>query len=85
MWDSTAELVVLAQQSSPADEGLLDNTCAGVRTIRTMGRIVTVHNSSSSTVGAGTEELQLDFRKAWDSVRKGAVVEVDKEYGAMNP
>lgn len=53
-WDTVPELVALAQNSQPSEEGVLNNTCAGIRTLRSMGRVAVVETQAD-----GIEELSF--------------------------
>ncbi|TPX13527.1 uncharacterized protein E0L32_005998 [Thyridium curvatum] len=65
-WDSILELLVLSQQSAPVRSGELDNTCAGIASLKTMGLIATVEAvEPSMAAGEGREELQLAFNPKW--------------------
>ncbi|KAI0436157.1 hypothetical protein F4803DRAFT_572944 [Xylaria telfairii] len=61
-WSTIPELVVLSQQSDPEPTSVISNTCAGVRSLKTMGRVAVVE----CVTEPGREELQLrlgkDFR-----------------------
>ncbi|KAL3486647.1 hypothetical protein BJX62DRAFT_17625 [Aspergillus germanicus] len=85
-WDSIPELVALAQQSPPAGTPLLDNTCAGVRSMRTMRRVVRVESAVNGSSGAAPataakHTLRLTFRGVWDDRKKDDVPEVELAYG----
>ena len=83
-WDSVAEMVVLAQRSEPAGEEVLGSTCAGLRSMKTMGRVATVEAADSGTgMGMETEELQLRFREAWEERDKRLLPEVGRAYGVV--
>ncbi|KAK8112837.1 hypothetical protein PG984_013363 [Apiospora sp. TS-2023a] len=82
-WDSAVEMLVLAQQSSPAEAPLLDNTCAGIRARKTMGRIATVEvqqNGKSDGSFSG-EEMQLRFGDSGGNRSPESIPEACKSYG----
>ncbi|KAJ8131807.1 hypothetical protein O1611_g1812 [Lasiodiplodia mahajangana] len=58
-WSTIPELVALSQQSDPEPASVLSNTCAGVRSLETMGRVAVVECVNEP----GREELQLKFGK----------------------
>lgn len=79
-WSTIPELVALSQQSDPEPTSVLSNTCAGVRSLETMGRVAVVECGNEP----GREELQLrlgkDFRT--DSIDGSARPLPGVEYGA---
>ncbi|KAI3322029.1 hypothetical protein HD806DRAFT_500794 [Xylariaceae sp. AK1471] len=79
-WSTIPELVALSQQSDPEPTSVLSNTCAGVRSLETMGRVAVVECVNEP----GREELQLrlgrDFRT--DSINESARPLPGVEYGA---
>ncbi|KAK8078975.1 hypothetical protein PG994_002782 [Apiospora phragmitis] len=82
-WDSAAEMVVLAQQSSPAESPLLDNTCVGIRSRKPMARIATVEiRKSGNADGGGTAaaEVQRDLGNR----RTESIPQADKAYGCSS-
>ncbi|KXJ86020.1 hypothetical protein Micbo1qcDRAFT_219865 [Microdochium bolleyi] len=85
-WDSTPQLVALAQQSPPAGPGLLDNTCGGVGRLRTAARVVVVE--VSGVAEDGPEELQFRVRHGFRRKvagqghgLKGAGIVAGRKYG----
>ncbi|GAW19346.1 hypothetical protein ANO14919_088320 [Xylariales sp. No.14919] len=79
-WSTIPELVALSQQSDPEPTSVLSNTCAGVRSLDTMGRVAVVECVNEP----GREELQLrlgkDFRT--DDIDGTAKPRPGVEYGA---
>lgn len=75
-WDTIPELVALSQQSPPTHTPLLDNTCAGARSMRTMRRVVRVETAANLTGGAAKETLQMTFRESWQKRRQDSIPEV---------
>ncbi|KAJ0161447.1 hypothetical protein CTA2_6194 [Colletotrichum tanaceti] len=85
-WDTIPELLALSQQSPPADGEILSNTCAGVRTMRTMEAVAVVENHSDSfngLVNFGKEELCLRFRHPRDTKVSGTALMEGNKYGAL--
>ncbi|KAL0929843.1 uncharacterized protein CTRU02_215273 [Colletotrichum truncatum] len=83
-WDTIPELVALSQQSAPADGGVLKNTCAGVRTMRTMEAVAVVRSQSlDEPVNFGKEELCLRFRHSWETKVPGSIPIEGERYGAL--
>ena len=83
-WDTVPELVALSQQSPPAEEGMLDNTCAGIRTMKSMGETARVETRESTDGTGGSQdgrELLLRFRKPGKSRDVDSVVVVGQLYG----
>lgn len=59
-WDTIPELIALCQTSPPPNSRLLSNTCAGIRSMRTMSHIAIVEKlSSREDSDSGAEELRL--------------------------
>jgi hypothetical protein len=83
-WDTIPELVALSQQSPPAPAPLLDNTCAGARSMRTMGHVVRVEPSSKPPGEAAMDTLHLTFRDSLEKRTQDSIPEVDVEYGTNN-
>ncbi|KAL4916167.1 hypothetical protein BDW62DRAFT_186929 [Aspergillus aurantiobrunneus] len=81
-WDTVPELVALSQQSPPAPAPLLDNTCAGVRSMQTMGRVVRVEPASKLSGATGTETLQLMFQESWKEREPDTNSEIGIKYGS---
>ncbi|KAI0967298.1 hypothetical protein F4678DRAFT_475278 [Xylaria arbuscula] len=81
-WSTIPELVALSQQSDPEPPSILSNTCAGVRSLETMGRVAVVECVDEP----GREELQLrlgkDFRT--DGIHEIARPQPGVEYGARD-
>lgn len=78
-WDSVPELIALSQMSSPPTGGQLASSCAGIRTLGTMGRVAIVEASSTS-VGS-LRDVQLRFRDPARPRDVSVVPEPGKEYG----
>lgn len=57
-WGSIPELVVLVQQSTPGEKGVLSNTYAGIRSLDTLEKVAVVKCGGD---GPGQEELQLSL------------------------
>ncbi|KAL4770543.1 hypothetical protein BDW60DRAFT_223888 [Aspergillus nidulans var. acristatus] len=83
-WDTIPELVALSQQSPPAPAPLLDNTCAGARSMRTMGHVVRVEPSSKPPGEAAMDTLHLTFRDSLEKRTQDSIPEVEVEYGTNN-
>ncbi|KAL4756131.1 uncharacterized protein BDW70DRAFT_164793 [Aspergillus foveolatus] len=79
-WDTIPELVALSQQSPPAPAPLLDNTCAGARSMRTMGHVVRVEPSSKPPDEAVMDTLHLTFRKSLEKRMQDSIPKVEAEY-----
>ncbi|KAJ3577919.1 hypothetical protein NPX13_g2644 [Xylaria arbuscula] len=63
-WDTVPELVTLALNSPPPTSDELNNTSAGIRNLKTFGRVAVVETSLASN-GSGTkEQLLLSFSTA---------------------
>ncbi|KAL2822272.1 hypothetical protein BDW59DRAFT_149635 [Aspergillus cavernicola] len=80
-WDTIPELVALSQQSPPAHTPLLDNTCAGARSMRTMRRVVRVETAAKITGGVAKEALHLTFRESWQERKQDSIPGVEAAYG----
>ncbi|KAI8633335.1 hypothetical protein F5Y19DRAFT_490508 [Xylariaceae sp. FL1651] len=81
-WSTIPELVALSQQSDPEPPSVLSNTCAGVRSLETMGRVAVVECVDEP----GREELQLRLGKDF---RAGSFDEITRplpgvEYGTRD-
>lgn len=83
-WDTIPELVALSQQSPPAPPPLLDNTCAGARSMLTMGQVVRVEPSSKLPGEAATNTLHLTFRKSLEKRMQDSIPKVEFQYGTHN-
>ncbi|KAM0813383.1 hypothetical protein AB5N19_13376 [Seiridium cardinale] len=81
-WDTIPELLALAQNSRPPNDGSLSNTCAGIRNLRTMGRLAVVETSSGLRSRDTTEQLVLRFRQASPVRDSRYAVEPMVKYGA---
>jgi hypothetical protein len=78
-WDTITEFISLAQASPVPEEGLLDNTCAGIRTFKTMGRTMWVEVAGEDATG---EELRLRLGEKQEITRDERLqIGVEKEYG----
>ncbi|KAK9423291.1 hypothetical protein SUNI508_04185 [Seiridium unicorne] len=82
-WDTIPEMLALAQTSPPPQDGSLENTCAGIRNLRTMGRIVSIERSSEGKDGCETEQLMLTFRNRIDRQDGCPQIEVETDYGSI--
>ena len=77
-WDSTAEMIALAMNSSPTRH--LQNTCAGIIGIRTYQTLVRV--LATSTDGSKADHLELVFGDVeQQNMRR---LEVNQEYGKIH-
>ena len=98
-WDTIPELVALCSQSAPAGPDVLDNTSAGIRTVKTMKSIAKVEAQSSLSsssgsssllasgddlVNGGSERLQLRFRSTWGTRDSDSIPSEGKLYGISN-
>jgi hypothetical protein len=77
---------VLAQMSLPPLGPSLDNTCTGIRKLRTMGRVSWVETQATRTAeGRSTrlqEELRFFFSEDGDKIRdENLTLEVGMKYG----
>lgn len=77
-WDTVPELVALAQNSPPPEEGVLNNTCAGIRTFRSMGRVAVVETQAD-----GNEELSLRIHNASHPRDSLQIAKPEVEYGVI--
>lgn len=82
-WDTIPEMLALAQTSPPPQNGSLANTCAGIRNLRTMGRIATIERSREVKDSCETEELMLRFHDTHDCGDEGPPIEAETEYGSL--
>lgn len=81
-WDTIAELVVLAQNSTPPETGILANTSSGVQSLQTFGLVTWVENSQQRPEGEnkGEGQLRLVFSRAPAIRDVDMKVEKDKRY-----
>lgn len=93
-WDTVPELIALSQQSAPTEPPTLDNVSAGIRSLKTMGRVATVEScragedagdgaTTGHCGGTGAEELQLRVRVSWQTRSPHTVPAERKEYGVL--
>lgn len=83
-WDTVAELVALASTSPPPDDPVLENTSAGIRTMRAVRRTAWVEAARPGDTPAGSEELRLRFREIGGGGRDMTrVPDVGVEYGSI--
>lgn len=80
-WDTVTELVVLSQQSQLARNEVLANTCAGIRTFRTMSAIAQVETRENRKLGE--EAVQLRIRRSWAKRDPDSWPIPGREYGVM--
>ena len=76
-WDSTAELIALAMNSSPTRH--LQNTCAGIIGVKTFQTTVRVQASQSE--GGKDGHLELVFGEPEAHMQR---LEVNREYGKLH-
>lgn len=91
-WDTIPELVALSQKSAPPQGDVLKNTCAGIRTFRTMGKIARVEtvpaeNGCLTSPGGRFLGGKLQLRFEDNSAREGTSVRVipGQAYGDHTP
>ncbi|KAI0878883.1 hypothetical protein GGS24DRAFT_441060 [Hypoxylon argillaceum] len=79
--DTIPEMIAMAQNSPPPDNDGLKNTCAGIRNIKTLGRIAIMETSQALDGSDGNEELVLRFLGQSRDVRK--IPAVGQKYGSV--
>lgn len=82
-WDTIPEILALAQTSPPPKDGILANTCAGIRSFRTMGKIATIEKSHETKGTGETEELLFRFRDAHEPRNEKSIIETGLKYGSI--
>ncbi len=87
-WDTIPELVALAQTSQPPFGSSLNNTCTGIRKLKTMGRVSWVESRAatgqSPRTSGGQEEIMLRFGEDGHKMRnENTTVKVGVKYGRM--
>lgn len=79
--DSIPEMVAMAQNSSPPDNNSLRNTCTGIRSRKTLGRVAIVETSQAEDGSDGKEELVLRFQETARDVQQ--IPKVGQTYGSI--
>ena len=81
-WDTVTEMVAFALTSASPGGDTLAHTCAGVRKLRTMGKVAWVEALPSGAMAAECDQEQLQLRVADDLKRcPGSRVEKGTQYG----
>ena len=78
-WDSTAEMMALAVNSSPTK--YLQNTCAGIIGIKAYQVPVRILAAKVSSAGAGEDHLELVFGESGKDGVHIERLEVNRKYG----
>ncbi|KAI0396172.1 hypothetical protein F5Y17DRAFT_139155 [Xylariaceae sp. FL0594] len=79
--DTIPEMVAMAQNSPPPEYDGLQNSCAGIRSMKTLGRVAIIETSQALDGSDGKEELILRFQ---DTARDGRYIpEVGQKYGGI--
>ena len=78
-WDSTAEVIALAMNSSPTQH--LQNTCAGILGIKTFQTPVRI--LATRVGGIGTGHLELVFGQSLQDNRCMDRLEMNQKYGKL--
>lgn len=60
-WDTIPELIALSQKSPPADDPVLENSCAGIRSLQTLGEVARVETQAWTGPDQAGETLRLRF------------------------
>ena len=80
-WDSTAEIVALAINSSPTE--YLQNTCAGITGIKVFQTNVRVRTTSNGTGHGGHDHLELVFGGSEKEKTREGRLKKNVEYGKL--
>ena len=81
-WDSPAEVVALAMNSSPTHH--LKNTCSGILGIKSFQTRVRIL-ATATQPGERGDHLELVFGEKSESTELGVMMALNEEYGSFPP